>query len=113
MESSCANKFQVTLPYLTLPYLTLPTWLNFVFRQMNSLFWCKQFPVPVVRELWYKAMKLLNKLKVQIAKMAANLKNALLFSLMSGNSRDRCRAVAYDGLPTRVIAWLTDNPAST
>jgi len=58
-------------------------------------------------------MKLLNKLKVQIAKMAANLKNSLLFSLMSGNSRDRCRAVAYDGLPTRVIAWLTDNPAST
>ena len=53
---------------------------------MDSLFGRKLFPVPVSREFACKALGLLGELKAGIAKMAINLENSLLFSLLSGNS---------------------------
>ena len=92
MESSCANQFEVIMRY--------ERWLNSVFRQMNSLFGRKQIPVPVAREFLCKAMELLKKLNVGIAKMAANLLIPCYFPCCQGiRGIDASRSVGWITYP--------------
>ena len=60
-----------------------------LFRRINSLFGRETFPVLICREFVCKILKLIHDLTSKIVKTVEKIANSLLFSLFSGNSREK------------------------